>query len=340
LYVMCSTGIRLGAWQYLQWKHVIPIKKVKGDDEIIVAAKLIVYPGCKEQYYTFMTPEAFQALQEWMDYRVSQREKITGESWLMRDMWRTIDVKGRWEKGEGVGLATHPKKLGYAGMKKILNRALWSQGLRKTLPQGVNRHDVKEAHGYRKFFKTRAEDGGMKTLNVEFLMGHNNGLQRSYYKPSEQQLLDDYLKAVPALTINYYDQTALKKQVAELTAKSEEANYVIKGKLAEKEKEFEAMKSKLEIYDREREATKEERERSAQNTKMLEDKYESLHQSVMNLAESIVKNKNKKRGVKKEVEEEGPISEEAKKLCRKHIAGTILRGVGHAEEMILNSNET
>lgn len=250
VYVMCSTGIRLGAWQYLQWKHVKSITNNEKEGEKIIAARLMVYPGCKEQYYTFMTPEAFQALQEWMDYRALQGEKITGESWLMRDMWRTIDVKGRsWKKGEGVGLATHPKKLGYAGMKKILNRALWAQGLRNALPEGVNRHEVKEAHGYRKFFKTRAEDAGMKTLNVEFLMGHNNGLQRSYYKPTEKEVLNDYLKAVPSLTINDYDQTALKKQVAELTEKSEEENFIIKGKLAEKEKEIEALARKAEEAD-------------------------------------------------------------------------------------------
>ena len=26
VYVMCSSGIRLGAWDFLRWKHVTPIK--------------------------------------------------------------------------------------------------------------------------------------------------------------------------------------------------------------------------------------------------------------------------------------------------------------------------
>lgn len=92
VYVMCSSGIRLGAWEYLRWKHVSPIKNDKGE---IIAAKLMVYPGCKEQYYTFMSPEAYNALQDWMNYRAFHEEKITGESWLMRDTWRIVDVKGR-----------------------------------------------------------------------------------------------------------------------------------------------------------------------------------------------------------------------------------------------------
>lgn len=39
--VMCSSGIRGGAWDYLKWKHIIPIKR-NGE---IVAAKIIVYGG-------------------------------------------------------------------------------------------------------------------------------------------------------------------------------------------------------------------------------------------------------------------------------------------------------
>jgi hypothetical protein len=42
----------------------------------------------------------------------------------------------------------------------------------------------------------------MKSLNVEILMGHNIGLADSYYKPSERELLKDYIKSVDLLTIH------------------------------------------------------------------------------------------------------------------------------------------
>jgi hypothetical protein len=58
------------------------------------------------------------------------------------------------------------KKLSTGAVRKVLSRALFAQGLRDILPEGVNRHEVKEAHGYRKFFKTRAEQE-MRPLNVE-----------------------------------------------------------------------------------------------------------------------------------------------------------------------------
>jgi integrase len=68
VYTMCASGIRVGAWGYLRWKHVTPIKN---DKDEIIAAKLTVYPGEPEQYYTFITPEAYNSLRDWMDFRAS-----------------------------------------------------------------------------------------------------------------------------------------------------------------------------------------------------------------------------------------------------------------------------
>jgi hypothetical protein len=78
---MASSGIRLGAWDYLQWKHVKPINDENNE---LVAARLRIYAGDLEEYYTFITAEAYTALKEWIDFRASYGEKITGESYLAR----------------------------------------------------------------------------------------------------------------------------------------------------------------------------------------------------------------------------------------------------------------
>jgi integrase len=92
VYTMCSSGIRVGAWNYLKWKHVTPIKN---DKDEIIAAKLLVYAGESEEYYTFMTPEAYNALKDWIDFRASYGEDINDKSPVMRNIWRTADIKRR-----------------------------------------------------------------------------------------------------------------------------------------------------------------------------------------------------------------------------------------------------
>jgi integrase len=232
---MSSGGFRLGAWDYLQWKHVSPVTNNQGE---VIAAKVLIYPGDLEEYYTFITPEAYNALKEWMDFRAEYGEEITTESWLMRDLWQTSNMK----YGAKFGLATYPKPLKSAAIKRLIERALWEQGIRQPLSFGTKRHEWKAAHGIRKYYKSRAEQV-MKPINVELTMGHNLGISKSYWKPTERDVLEDYLKAVDLLTINS-DKIVLKKQVQELTEQSRNNEYIIKGKLQEKEEQIEALINK------------------------------------------------------------------------------------------------
>lgn len=70
----------------------------------------------------------------------------------------------------------------------------------------------------------------MKPINVEVTMGHDIGISGSYYKPTEKEVLEDYLKAVTLLTISN-DNIILQKEVAELQQKSKDNEYIIRGKL-------------------------------------------------------------------------------------------------------------
>ena len=206
IYTMVSSGIRLGAWDYLKWKHITPLTSESGT---LLGAQILVYAGDSEEYYAFATPEAFNSLKTWMEFRSNYGEKITGDSWLMRDIWQTSNMK----YGAKFGLATNPKKLKSSGIKRLIEQALWEQGIRSKLQEGVKRHEWKAVHGFRKFYKTRAEQV-MKPINVEITMGHNIGLSGSYYRPTEREILDDYLMAVDLLTIN--EENRLKNKVEKL----------------------------------------------------------------------------------------------------------------------------
>lgn len=144
--------------------------------------------------------------------------------------------------GAKFGLATFPKKLKSSGIKRLIEHALWEQVIRHRLAPGVRRHEWKAAHGIRKYYKSRTEQV-MKPINVEITMGHDIGVPASYYKPTEREVLEDYLKAVDLLTINS-DKLILQKQVLELKEKSKDSEYIIKAKLQEKEEQIQNMKGK------------------------------------------------------------------------------------------------
>ncbi len=237
VYAMISSGIRIGAWDYMSWSDITPIGN---DKEKVVAAKLKVYAGESDEYYTFITSEAYSALKDWMDFRASYGEIITEQSPVMRDIWQTTNIT----YGANLGLATYPKKLKSSGIKRIIERALWEQGLRRPLADGQKRHEWKAAHGFRKFYKTRTEQV-MRPINVEITMGHNIGISASYYKPTEKEVLEDYLKAVDLLTING-NEKKLSKQVQELKDRSKDGEYIIKGRLEEKDRQIEFLMKKQE----------------------------------------------------------------------------------------------
>ena len=246
VYTMVSSGIRLGSWDFLQWSHVEPITQENGE---IIAAKLRVYAGDIEEYYTFVTPEAYDALKEWIDFRASYGETITGNSWVMRDLWQTTNMN----YGTKWGLATYPKKLKSSGIKRLLERALWEQGIRQPLIESAKRHEWKAAHGLRKFYKSRTEQV-MKPINVELTMGHDIGLSASYYKPTECEVLEDYLKAVNLLSI-HSNKIVLQNQVEELKEKSKDNEYVVKAKLQEKDEEINKIKEQMLLMQKSQEET-------------------------------------------------------------------------------------
>ena len=105
VYTMVSSGIQLGAWDYLRWGNIKPIEIEKGR---IVAAKILVYEGDEEEYFTFITPEAYNELEKWMLYRKESGETITNQSWLTRNIWDT-------KRGYMKGLVTAPEKIEVCG---------------------------------------------------------------------------------------------------------------------------------------------------------------------------------------------------------------------------------
>jgi len=236
--MMLSSGIRIGAFDYLKLKHITPLKDKDGK---IVAAKMIVYAGEADQYITFISAEAYNSWMEWVNFRASYGEKLTDDSWVMRDMWKTTNIT----YGAKLGYAKTPVKLKSSGIRSLLSKALFQQNVRPLLIEGNKRHEFKTAHGFRKFFKTQAEQC-MLAANVELLLGHDIGVSSSYYKPREKDLLADYLKAVNNLTI-YKDSNELlaKEFENERLKMKDEHNYAINQLRSEMESKFQQLVLKI-----------------------------------------------------------------------------------------------
>jgi hypothetical protein len=98
-------------------------------------------------------------------------------------------------------------------VRQYYNRLFYSIGIRS---EKKRRHEF-SVHGFRKYFKTRCELAGMKPINVETLMGHSTGISDSYYRPTENDLLEDYIKVVDQLAIN---------QIQKLMAEAQEINKI------------------------------------------------------------------------------------------------------------------
>src|SRR5918996_1200447 len=235
---MLSSGIRVGSWEHLQWKHVVPIER----NGVVVAAKLIVKNTKVENrnYFSFITPEAYFALKEWRDFRSSKGEKITAESYLMRDLWDTGNENS-------IPVPIPPKK---DAIRMILDRAWKRQNVKAfTLDSNSRKkYEFKSTHSLRKYFETHALTGQMKLFNAKLLMDHDIGLDKSYFKPTEDEILNDYLNVVDLLTISNEHRLQTTVEV-DLKEKEKEIE-VLNKKITDIENGKEILESRVEKMNR------------------------------------------------------------------------------------------
>ena len=179
--LLAASGIRIGAAPGLNVGHLKPFKE-KGK---VIAAMVKVYVGTNEEYTTFITGEVWDAIETYLTHRRKHREHITEKSPLFRDIWKkNANVVKRVERD---------------ALRSVMHRVIRDSGIRGELKG--KRHEFQTDHAFRKFFKTRTEQV-MKPINIEIMLGHSTGISGRYYRPKESELLEDYKKAIPLLSIS------------------------------------------------------------------------------------------------------------------------------------------
>jgi len=67
---MISSGIRIRSWDYLKWKHIIPLKDKSNNN--VIAAKITVFDTKNnKEYFSFITPEAYYSLKGWINLYIN-----------------------------------------------------------------------------------------------------------------------------------------------------------------------------------------------------------------------------------------------------------------------------
>lgn len=166
--ILASTGCRVGALQSLRVRNL--------QDN-----KLIIYENDREEYFSFITPECKKAIDDYLDMRLRYGEKLTDDSYLIREQF---DIR-------------NPGK-----PRQIKTPAIEKRIFDMTSRLGMRKNNVPIAHGFRKFFTTQLINSKVNSEIREMLLGHKIGLASAYYRPTEEEMYEEYEKAIDNLTID------------------------------------------------------------------------------------------------------------------------------------------
>jgi len=202
--VSSSSGVRVGGLSGLTWNDLVPVYKINNklvleikeseiNDSEIVCAILRVYRNSSEEYPALITPEAYYSI---MDYK---------KSWF-NETKNYPKPEEPLLKNSGIFV----KPLTESAIRKRVERVLIDSGIRITLVKGKRRHEIPTMNGFRRFFnkvnkEAISQDSTLASLiKKEFMMSHTGlvRLDKNYFKTHIFELVEEYLNAVPSLTIS------------------------------------------------------------------------------------------------------------------------------------------
>jgi integrase len=202
---MASSGMRLGGFCGLTDGCITPLYDEQSSK--LLAAHVVVYKG-PDQYDTFISPEAWTVYEEYRNLRIKFGERITENSPILLRRFN-ISTDGK------TATIDNKKQVGLSTVAAIISIAAYKAGIRQNSQNYYNnRYNIKVAHGFRKYFSTvlsnvRTEDQrpAIDFIKKEWLLGHAltsiHSLEENYNRSDRVKiLLEEYLKAVPDLTIS------------------------------------------------------------------------------------------------------------------------------------------
>jgi integrase len=200
--LLASTGCRVGALPALTLGD---LKKIPDYD----LYKVTFYEGTNNEYYTFTTRETAQTgIDNYLLYRKRMGENISfnekTQKWEPDNMpliRQQFDINDLWQ-------VKQPKPMELNAIRHILTVHLIRCGLRTrehpTDPQsnGKIRKSVSLSKGFRKRCISLFIEAGLNHEIRELIVDHATQLDQNYFRPTQDRVLQEYLKAEPYLTID------------------------------------------------------------------------------------------------------------------------------------------
>jgi integrase len=182
--LMASAGMRIGA--ALSYIQVGDLTKI---EEYNLYRSKVYANSPKDRYYTFCTPECAAAIDSYLEYRQRFGETpIKSQAPLIREQFNTR--------------LRDPFRI--ANPKMLTENAITTEIKTILKHSGGREKNVKQSHGFRKFAVKRMIKANVDYSTREYLVGHrfSRGLDYNYDRTTEEDRMQEHLKAVDLHTIN------------------------------------------------------------------------------------------------------------------------------------------
>ena len=170
--------------------------------------KITFYEGTNNEYYSFTTREAAETgITPYLLYRQRCGEKISFNQ--NTNKWEPEDtplIRLTFDAADSFQASRQVRAIKCQGLKQALKLHLIRSGVRQeehpTEHKKRVRKNVTLANGFRKHVISTFIEAGLNHEIRELIVDHATGLDSSYFRPSEKQVLEEYMKAEPYLTID------------------------------------------------------------------------------------------------------------------------------------------
>jgi integrase len=190
--LLASTGMRRDAFVKIESKDM----EYLADYDLY---KIKIYKKSKYEQLCFTTPEAAEAIKLFL--RASMKD--AGSAKYFHNVSNKAISRGLGLLAAKAGIIEKGKNFGF---------------------NERHRNEIPAVHGLRKFCITQMAKAKVDTEVAKLLTGHSIGVRSRYLNYSEEDLLQEYLKAVDLLTIN--ETNRLRKKVDVLKKKEDEIQYL------------------------------------------------------------------------------------------------------------------